>query len=103
MRLSDYGLRLVIVDKEILHVGQKITMFNLVRAIGLTKAKVGILLYHNKHLCEFWYRWNKKELVVSRSRFYFGHHTYTVSGDGTIFDVYMCAKNHGITSIDVKF
>lgn len=109
MKLADYGHRLVKLDRGYHLYGdnsylnsQPASWYSLVRALGVPKNQLGLVLYHGHKLFCFWYKNSgKKSLYVAPSEYAYHKHILNINNNTILFDVYKCARDNGVTNVDI--
>lgn len=106
MKIQDYGLRLLVKKSDDsfyngssdLELGNRVSWLNIVR--GLNTGKYwAFVKYHSHSLFCFIRKRNKIEI---RSMPYgYAKHYMDLTNETLLFDIYKCARDNGITRIDI--
>lgn len=116
MKINEYGFRLIIkdnpygsIDMDNIDLGshKKITLLNLIRGLGIPNNQQAAIICHGKYICTFWYKTSRKKTLCI-AKYYTGNksflgnmHYLPVNNDTIIFDIYKCARDNGITDVDI--
>lgn len=105
MRISDYGLRLLVkwqddyCDMSDSEYGIKVSWLNIVRGLGTGKSWA-IVKYHGDILFYFVRRASRGLEICSSPHGYHKHYL-NIDNETILFDVYKCARDNGITNVDI--